>query len=363
MIPFIVLSLIILYLVVQAIALLLLFKKKQVTEPVAHWPAITIWVAARNEEKNILRCLQSLAALDYPAANLQVLIGNDRSEDDTAALVEQFIADKPQFRLVQISGQLGKAKGKANVLAQLAHHSTGEFYLITDADIAVPPTWAKALVQQFAPATGVVSATTVIRQGTAFETLQSIDWLFFMGLIQSFANLRIPCTAVGNNMAVRKSAYWETGGYEHLDFSITEDFKLFSAITQKGWQFAHLNHPDALNRSEAMPAFAKLMHQRKRWLQGGMELPLYWKLLLALFGAYLPLVAVLAFYCPFTALGAFLLRAFLQLLVILRQSHTLQVKYPLWSLLGYEFYSVLVSISTQVFLLLPVKTVWKGRSY
>ena len=48
---------------------------------------------------------------------------------------------KPKFRLYSIDKTVGKGRGKANVLGQLAHHATGEFYFITDVDVKLPANW------------------------------------------------------------------------------------------------------------------------------------------------------------------------------------------------------------------------------
>src|SRR5574343_664036 len=72
-------------------------------------PRISVLIAARNEEQNILRCLQSVAQLNYPSDKIQVLVGNDQSEDDTKMLIQNFIKDKHQFALVNITETLGKA--------------------------------------------------------------------------------------------------------------------------------------------------------------------------------------------------------------------------------------------------------------
>lgn len=61
-------------------------------------PTATIIVAARNEEDNILRTLESLEKLDYPDGKLQILIVDDQSTDATGKIIDDFIKDKPHFK-------------------------------------------------------------------------------------------------------------------------------------------------------------------------------------------------------------------------------------------------------------------------
>ena len=88
---------------------------------------VSILLAARNEEANIERCLKSLDALQFPKENLEICIGDDDSSDKTAEIIQAYIKEKPQFKYYKISQQTDGLKGKANVLAQLAHVTTGDF--------------------------------------------------------------------------------------------------------------------------------------------------------------------------------------------------------------------------------------------
>ena len=102
------------------------------------FPMVSILLAARNEEQLILRNLTAINALNYPKDKLEILIGNDESTDNTAQLVTDFIQDKPHFQLFHIDKTVGKGRGKANVLGQLAHKASGEFYFVTDVDVKLP---------------------------------------------------------------------------------------------------------------------------------------------------------------------------------------------------------------------------------
>ena len=42
-------------------------------------PKVSVLLAVRNEEENILRCLEALEDMDYPKNKIEILIGNDRS--------------------------------------------------------------------------------------------------------------------------------------------------------------------------------------------------------------------------------------------------------------------------------------------
>ncbi|HEX8529382.1 MAG TPA: glycosyltransferase, partial [Cytophagales bacterium] len=195
---------------------------------------VSILIAARNEEANILACLEAVAQLDWPAGHLEVWIGNDGSEDRTGELTAAFIGDKPHFHLLDVTDRVGAARGKSNVLAQLAMRATGEYLFFTDADVRVPPTWIKSMLAARERRVGLVNGVTLVAGEGLAARLQAIEWVYAISLMRRFAERKMPITAMGNNMMTTREAYHATGGYQHLPFSITEDYQLFRCILAKG---------------------------------------------------------------------------------------------------------------------------------
>lgn len=325
---------------------------------------VSILIPARNEAANIIPCLKSIEKLNYPVEQYEVLIGNDQSTDETAELVTAFIADKPNFKLINIEKNIGKAKAKANVLAHLVHESQNEIIFVTDADIVVKPGWVKGLLPYFKnEKVGIVSGSTVVQSKTWFGQLQGIDWLYFSGLLIAFDKLGLKSTAVGNNMAFTKQAYMATGGYEKFDFSVTEDFKLFTEIRAKGFESVNIMEAKSLNISKPQPELVPFLHQRKRWLIGAKELPFIWQGIFALLASFYPLLIVLFLFNTKNALALWICKLALQTVVILFLSY--KVKYRLhWkAFFSFELYSIANTFSTIVFYVLPVKMTWKQRTY
>lgn len=328
------------------------------------FPMVSILLAARNEEQLILRNLTAINALNYPKDKLEILMGNDESTDNTAQLVTDFIQDKPHFQLFHIDKTVGKGRGKANVLGQLAHKASGEFYFVTDVDVKLPENWILALLQEFTEGVGLVSGTTKCERGSLFATLQSIDWLHFMGYIKAFANAGVGCTSVGNNMAVRAEAYWQTGGYEEIDFSITEDYKLFKEVTSRGWQWRTIMGEDSLGLAWYIPSIKEMLHQRKRWLIGARELPLNWKGMIILYGLFIPVVLAIFWFNPRLAFAIWISKFLVQsVFIIFLCLATERRPFSFLYLLVYEFYVILNTAATAIFYWLPIKSIWKGREY
>lgn len=326
-------------------------------------PTLAILVAARNEAENLPQCLQSLVKLDYPKQLMEIWVGNDQSEDATEQIIDEFASQYPFIKKLNITENIGLAKGKANVLAQLAHQSSASFFLITDADIQVKTEWAKTMLGFFNHDTGIVSGTTVVDHSGYLKPMQQMDWLYFMGLLLTFNRFKIPSTAVGNNMAIKREAYFATGGYENISFSVTEDFSLFKAVRDIGWKTVNMLHPDAINVSAPAANFTTLINQRKRWLTGAKALPLTWWVIFGIFGAFIPCICLLVAIAPTAALLIYAIKLGIQSITIYVQQKQLKLPTSFVALIVYEMYTCMVTLLTVTYFLIPKKLNWKNRYY
>lgn len=327
-------------------------------------PFVSILIPARNEAYQIKACLESLFELSYPINKFEVLIGNDSSTDNTAEIVQHLIQSKANFKLISITENLGKAHAKANVLANLAHLAQGEILAVTDADIIVKPNWLITLVDEFDnPNIAIVSGTTIVRGEGLFERMQGLEWLYSSGLLIAFDKLGLKGTAVGNNMAFTKEAYFKVGGYESIDFSVTEDFKLFDTLRKAGYQTKNTLKVESLNISNAQKDFRNFLHQRKRWLMGAKELSLMWKFIFIVFGSFYSMVFMLGFFSIQSALVIWSIKFILQSIIILLLNFRLKLKTNYMDLLLLEPYYIISSSAVIAFYFLPKKMDWKNRAY
>ena len=353
------------YLAIQIWQLITLqrYRHSYLPEP-EEWPEISILIAARNEEDNMKQCLDSLLELDYPADKIHIICGNDQSNDNTGLILDEYATSYPQIKAVEIQDDNSGLKAKARVMAQLEAFAKGEFYLITDADIRVKPQWAKYMVRSMEKETGVCSGTTVVKGNGKWGKMQEMDWAYFMGMLNIISYNGVPATAVGNNMIVRAEAYHQVGGYRGIQFSITEDYKLYSEICKKGWKWNNIMQKEVTAYSAPVFGIGTLLHQRKRWLSGGRELPWYWWLLFGVFGLFYFLIPALIFIQPITGLIIWTMKWALQTILIAGIYRLIDEPKPgLLNFLVYEIFITANTIFTAIFALLPLKTNWKNRHY
>ncbi len=345
---------------------------------------VTILIAARNEANNIIDCLRSVASLSYPKEALQILIGDDDSEDETAALIVEFIKDKPHFELIEIVRDwpfsnkpfVHTLKGKPNVLAQLAHHATGDYLFFTDADIEVPTDWIQNMLLHFKSNVGIVTGITTMQTpplsflaqgGSLWEMLfgycQALEWLYYLSIMRLLALFNIPLTAMGNNMAVTRKAYDSVGGYENIPFSITEDYALFQAILDKNFRFIQLFDRRVLTISKPVPTFSQLLVQRKRWMYGAISLPWGQRLGVYFNALLLPFLILLGIFFPKTALLVIFLSYVSITAWLVGILNWLQLPQMFIGVPFFWFYHVFTNFAMFINFYTTKQTVWKGRLY
>jgi len=327
-------------------------------------PFVSILVAARNEEANILNCLGSLARLSYP--HLEILIGDDNSTDNTLNIVQNFIKDKPQFSVVQIKEKIGTAIAKANVLAHLARKAKGEWLFVTDADVQVPSDWIENMLTE-GEKSEIITGFTWVKGKGIFAILQALDWTFALATAKMFSYFGLPLTAMGNNMAVRRETYLQTGGYENLPATLVEDFMLFKKIAIEGNKpFYQVFSHRVMAETKAIDNFWKFLQQRKRWMRGALQAHWLAKIYLFVRVGFYPLFLMMFFWeIAFWqyVLMLFAVKLFWQSVALHKFLKIIGKTKFIWAFGLYEMYLAILSIVLPIYYLIPLKIKWKGRKF
>ena len=123
-------------------------------------PAVSILVAAYNEEAVIAEKIESIFNSDYPAEKMQVLIGSDNSTDRTNAIINEFEKKFPGLKLVGFTQRTGKVM-IINSLAKMAAHG---ILIITDANVMFDKNTVYRLVKHFKhPSVALVDSNMINR--------------------------------------------------------------------------------------------------------------------------------------------------------------------------------------------------------
>lgn len=348
----------------QTLVYLIASHKRFPALPDDQLPTASVIVAARNEEKDILRCLEALDKLEYPYGKLEIIVVDDRSTDRTGKIIDEFIADKKRFIKVHGVEPVNHLRGKTNALVQGLHRATGEVILTTDADCAVNPLWAKSLASRFTEGVGLCGGITSQQRGSIWNGMQHLDFIYLLGAGSGTINAGIPLSVIGNNMAYLRKAYDETGGYENMPFSVTEDSQLLAAISALGkYKIVFPVDKNGMVESMPEPDMTSLFRQKKRWSLGGTRVPFHGVMVLVTSVAAHSLPLIFLFFNPPVAgllILAVVLFDLLFLISLLSRVGMLPtIKYFPFFEIYYFFYVTFMPLV----LLFSRSVEWKGRKF
>lgn len=94
---------------------------------------ISILIPVRNEEKNIADLIENLQNLKSP--NTEIIIYDDLSTDNTCQIIEKYINQNPNIKLIKGKELPEGWSGKNFACYNLAKNAHGKYYLFIDADV------------------------------------------------------------------------------------------------------------------------------------------------------------------------------------------------------------------------------------
>lgn len=325
-------------------------------------PKVSVIVCARNEERNIDRCVESLSKLVYPSESLELIVVDDSSDDSTSDKLAVWAARLPHLRIVDLHGQERIAQGKVGALIRGIDAATGTIICVTDADCVVHPNWVSAYVNCYDEQTAMVSGLTILDSMAPFASAQSCEMLQLLSISMSGINHGVPVSIIGNNLSFRKSAYEEIGGYRNIPFSVTEDIALFQAMWRSKWKVTFKANHELLVKSQPVDSFRTWWRQKQRWVIGGKAIggPGWIILLLGYVGV---LVFLLAFFLPLPQLLMVLAaKCAADLFILLPVTVSIRKPQLLCFFPIYELYLTFYLLCVPI-MYFQKNVIWKGRDY
>ena len=146
-------------------------------------PFVSVVVAARNEERNIRRCLESILEQDYPADRFEVIVSDDHSTDRTKAEALLAANSNLAVRLTLLEAGAGAGAGKKRAVERAVRAAKGPWILTTDADTGREAGWLSTMATEaLAPGTRMVLGPVRIEGASCFGKLQALEFAGVMGL-------------------------------------------------------------------------------------------------------------------------------------------------------------------------------------
>lgn len=273
-------------------------------------PSVSVVVPAKDEEGNIGRCLSNLMRQTYPADRYEVVVVDDRSGDRTGEIVRSFERRYGNVRLVRVEACPPGVSPKKNAVKRGIAESRGEIVLSTDADCTVSPGWIEGLMRVFEPDVGMVVGLTEYDLESVrhrfLQGLQALDFLAHSFCAAGAIGMGWAINANANNLAYRRAAFEEVGGFRDVVQLVSgdDDLLLQRVNTQTHWQIRFAISEETFVHTRPVRTFKGFVHQRIRWASKGLH---YRPSLMCFLGSTFLFFLLLFLSVPFSlANGAFL---------------------------------------------------------
>jgi cellulose synthase/poly-beta-1,6-N-acetylglucosamine synthase-like glycosyltransferase len=246
--------------------------------PPTDLPPLSIIVTAHNDALALYRLVPELLQQAYPN-ELEIVLVDDRSTDDTSAYIQQLTQwFSPLVRLVSIKSTPASLNPKKYALTLGLKVARYPHRLVTDAD-CVPSSehWAARMAAGFATPDGGQSPAEVVlgfggyaAHPTLLNLLVRHETLVTGALFLGAGRGGRAYMGVGRNLAYTKDAFTATRGFSSHLRSLGGDDDLFvQDAVRARLPVGVVLHPDGQTTSEAPTTWRHYWHQKRRHLGAG----------------------------------------------------------------------------------------------
>ena len=208
---------------------------------------VSVLIPARDEEKNIAHCLDSL--LDQTYANYEVVVLDDQSTDATWQIIESYARARPG-RIRAIRGEPLAPdgwSGKTHAMQQLADQAQGDYLMFTDADTVhgrQSVSWA---------VTNIEAHRADCVSGYVSQELATLGELFIVPAIYIMSAMLLPLWligatrapglsfAIGQMIIFRRGAFEAIGGWSSVKGQISDDVGVARELKRAGFREVFLD--------------------------------------------------------------------------------------------------------------------------
>ncbi len=269
--------------------------------------SVSVIVPAHNEEKTLPRLLSSLKSQNYPDELTEIILVDDRSDDRTLNLMEQFTQQQPHIKILKIDHTLPDISPKKRAIREAVRTAQNDIIITTDADAVPGKNWINSIVASYADNTGMVLGYAPYRTDPPFDSLfhkiLALEYFTMGSVTAATAGLGFPLTCNGANLSYRKKIFNDIGGFGNsIRWLSGDDDLLMHRIKQRS--SAEINFAAAESAAvynDPPLNFSSFFRQRIRFSSKHIAYPLKVKLLLSVIYLFYFLLAgllVTVFFIP-----------------------------------------------------------------
>ncbi|HPF09687.1 MAG TPA: glycosyltransferase [Candidatus Cloacimonadota bacterium] len=232
---------------------------------------VSVVVVARNEAPNLHRLMSCLLSQDYPKELYEIVFADDDSEDETQSIIAQYIEAGHNVKYIKSLGREQVISPKKLALSKAIESTDGEIILTTDADCIVPFTWISSMVSCFADDVSMVAgySRTLIplwSRASILQKYEHLDFALTYMVLGGGYTLGKSWACIGQNLAYRKSAFEDVGGFSKISHLISgDDVNLMQLMRRKGHKIIFNFSSASFTHTHPVRSWKQLINQRSRW--------------------------------------------------------------------------------------------------
>lgn len=230
---------------------------------------ITVVIPVRNEAENIVSLLEDLDRQTLPVVHFEVLVMDDSSTDNTAAIVRTFAEhSKARIKLIPLPDVRTSAPKKRAIETAITL-AQGKLIVTTDGDCRAQAGWLHAIASCYiyTHAKLISSPVTFTDETSLTDHLQTVEFASLIGSGAASMSAGYPSMCNGANLAYEKETFLEVNGYDGVRHiaSGDDEFLMHKIAARHPGSVRFLRHRDAIIRTAPHRNWASFYRQRKRW--------------------------------------------------------------------------------------------------
>jgi cellulose synthase/poly-beta-1,6-N-acetylglucosamine synthase-like glycosyltransferase len=226
--------------------------------------SISVIIAFKNEENNLINLFLSLQKLNYPMNKYEVILVDDNSSDNSYRKAAELSNSKTNYYVLKTENK--KYSGKRGALDFGISKAKYPYILITDADCMPASNWLIGYSEKFNSGSDMLfglapfkQKAVLINKVSCFENLRSSILTF------SFAKINLPYSAAARNFGFTISAFQKLGGFNNtLETSSGDDDLLLREAVKHDMKIDVVDLDNTFVLSNSKNTFGEYLHQKAR---------------------------------------------------------------------------------------------------
>ena len=195
-------------------------------------PTVSVIIVGYDGERHLPACLDSVAGLDYPREQVEVIVIDNASQDRSVEVARRHRDRFPTFQVIELPRNLGYG-GAIDVAEKAAH---GDILVFLNQDVVLESGSLQAAVEVFQerPNVGIVGYRVTLDRS---DSLYAAGTTVLPGMFcWNYRDVAGPCDAVsGAALLVRRSTFEQVGGFEASYFMYYDETDLCRRTASSGW--------------------------------------------------------------------------------------------------------------------------------